>query len=178
MKTLSGRKAPRYDKNQFHGEITVSTWTVFEMHVSLLKNPELVSTNRQRVSQLALAHQCVLGQGPEYMWEVFRTNEAAGCRMTRKYMSVNTELYRKSFAMKGTQKWNSLRDNLRGVLSFKFKVCTNLLMSILGCSCAQLQWWLLALSVFFTTCRLSRMEQCYMYRLSKNTWKHKGAHEQ
>ena len=56
------------------------------------------------------------------MREVFRTNEAAGCRMTRGYkklhvVSVNTELYRKLFAMKGTQEWNSLPDDLRGIQS-------------------------------------------------------------
>jgi len=31
MKTLSGHKAPRFDKEQFHDKMTVSTWTVFDI---------------------------------------------------------------------------------------------------------------------------------------------------
>ena len=101
----------------------------------------LVTTNREMKSvTLALVHQCAHGQGPEYMREVFRTNEAAGCRMTRGYkklhVSVNTELYRKLFAMKGTQEWNSLPDDLRGiqsVSSFKKRVKRHLEEQFLWC---------------------------------------------
>ena len=31
MKTLSGRRAPRYDKHQFRAKMTVSTQTVFQI---------------------------------------------------------------------------------------------------------------------------------------------------
>ena len=106
-----------------------SKWNDYGMRPILSRPPHtvsaelrktLVTTNRELKSvTLALVYQCAHGQGPEYMREVFRTNEAAGIRMTRgckklHVVSVNTELYRKLFAMKGTQEWNSLPDDLRG----------------------------------------------------------------
>ncbi len=63
------------------------------------------------------------------MSTLFRTNEAAGCRMTRGFKklhveSVNTEVYRKSFAIRGTQDWNSIAEDTRNVQSITvFKKC-------------------------------------------------------
>ncbi len=57
---------------------------------------------------MMLVHRCVYKLGPEYMRDLFRTNEAAGCRRTRGFRklhveSVNTEVRRKSFVVRGTQ---------------------------------------------------------------------------
>ena len=38
--------------------------------------------------QLALVHRCVTRQGPEYMRDVFVSNETAGCWMTRGFQKL------------------------------------------------------------------------------------------
>ena len=58
-------------------------------------------TERRRLLRMALVHRCVTRQGPEYMRDVFVSNEIAGCRMTRGFQKlhlfrVNTELYKTS----------------------------------------------------------------------------------
>ena len=55
-----------------------------------------------------------------YKRNVFRTNEAAGCRITRELkklylFQVYTELGKKSFVFKGSQEWNSLPEDVRNV---------------------------------------------------------------
>ena len=75
-------------------------------------------TDRRRLSRLALVHRCINSKGPEYMSEIFKTNEDVGCRVTRGYKKmhifpVKTEWYKRSFAFKGSQEWNLLPRELR-----------------------------------------------------------------
>ena len=56
MKTLSVRRAPRCDKDQFRAKMTVSTYTVFE--ISLLNIVVLTRKNTKN-GTFATVHFCV-----------------------------------------------------------------------------------------------------------------------
>ena len=66
----------------------------YGMHITLSKPPRTASSDlratlkwtqlmERRLLRMALVHQCVNRQGPEYMRDVSVSNETAGCRMTR-----------------------------------------------------------------------------------------------
>ncbi len=79
-------------------------------------------TERRRMIRLMLVHRCVNKLGPEYTRDLFRTNEAAGCKRTRGLRklhveSVNTEVRRKCFVVRGTQDWNTFSEDIRRVQS-------------------------------------------------------------
>ena len=58
MKTLSGRRAPRWDKHQFRAKMTVSTYTVCELS-SFDKWSEQRRRKNTKNGTFATAHFCV-----------------------------------------------------------------------------------------------------------------------
>ena len=76
--------------------------------------------------------------------------EIARCWMTRRFQilhlsRINTELYRKSFAFRGSQDWNSLPEGIRNIHSTSvFRKCVGqwLQEQLFQCGCLQTFWHL------------------------------------